>query len=999
MRRVPLPFVPTRPLQALASTLGILFLLRSTAALAACDNLAPASGQSATCSPAAPNPTTAPVRAVTNSTNVTITIQPNAELDITSANAVVAWDRSTVLNLGTVHVTGDGSDGLTVGNTVSGHDTITNGGVITTNGNQSEGLYNEGAAITMLNEKAGVIQTNGPSSPAMHDFASSGGGSLTNNGSLVTTGEGSPGMAARTVNDTVVNNGTIVTTGSTSSGLLADGGQIGGAGNNTLINNGTIKVSGATAHGIESADTAPGAITNTGSITANGPGGLGALISGKVAFTNAAGASIVSTQANGIDGNGGGTYNNAGIISAQNVTLSFANAPVTVNNSGTLISNSTEAIAMNGTFGVVLNNTGNIAGGGGRAIFLDAGNDTFNWSGGTINGFVRLDQGNDTATLTGLTDTNLAGVPSFDGGPGTDALTFNNTQASGVSRFVDWETINVTNGSRLTLDSGGLTLGDSGTLTGTLNIDSTSSLFAGGLGDPSIVAALAGQRVSVNNAGTIDLTNGGSSTRDALVVNGNYVGLNGRLLIQTVLGADGAPSDKLVIAQGTGSGNTTVGVTNVGGNGGATVTDGIMVVQATGGATTTANAFTLPRPLTAGAFVYYLFKGGVSAGTADNWYLRSSLAAAAPAPAPAPTPTPTPTPAPTPTPTPTPEPASTGPTAAPGTPSLPPAPSAGAAPTPLYRMEVPVYAEVPVLAREIGIAQIATFHDRQGEQSLLNETGALPAAWGRVWGEHVTQRNGGAADPELSGTMGGIQVGHDLYADATASGHRNHYGFFLSFARAQGEVSGLALGFPDLPAGHLAINAYSVGGYWTHIGPGGWYTDAVLMGSTLTIDPMSNQGIGATTHAHAVTASLEGGLPVPLSATLSIEPQMQLVWQHIGINDLDDGISSVSLHAANGLAGRLGVRLAGRFDAAGTAWQPYARVNLWRYFGGTDSATFAGTTVIPTSVAATTAQFQLGIVAKVSARGSVFANAGYTTHISSEHRSVVAGDVGVRWSW
>jgi hypothetical protein len=88
-----------------------------------------------------------------------------------------------------------------------------------------------------------------------------------------------------------------------------------------------------------------------------------------------------------------------------------------------------------------------------------------------------------------------------------------------------------------------------------------------------------------------------------------------------------------------------------------------------------------------------------------------------------------------------------------------------------------------------------------------------------------------------------------------------------------------------------------------------------------------------------------------------------------------------------------------RFDAAGAAWQPYLRANLWHYFGGTDNAMFAGTTVIPTSVSATTAQLQLGIVAKVSARGSLFANVGYTTNVNGEHRSIVAGDVGVRWKW
>ena len=802
----------------------------------------------------------------------------------------------------------------------------------------------------------------------MADLSTTGGASLTNNGQLSTTGEGAAGMATFANNDTLINNGTITTTGATAYGMLAQG----GVGNNVLTNNGTINVSGSGSHGIVSQDPTPGVITNTGSITSSG--GLGVFITDKVTFNNAAGASIVTQQSNGIDANGGGTFNNAGTISAQLVTLSFAGGSPTINNSGTIQSLTTETIAMNGPFDVVINNTGTIEGGNGHAIYTDTGNDTLNWSAGTIIGFVRLGTGHDTATLTGLTDTNLAGVPLLAGGNVSSVLNFNDTQASGLSRFTNWSTINATNGSQLTLDNNGLTLGNSGTLTGTLTLDSTSILFAGGLGDPAITPAVSGQLVTVSNAGTIDLTNGGTSTTDALVVNGNYVGLNGKLLLQSVLNGDGSASDKLVIIQGTGSGKTTLGITNVGGVGAATVTNGIMVVQATDGATTTAGAFTLPKPLVAGAYTYYLFKGGVSEGTADNWYLRSSLAA-----------TPTST--------------STGPLAAAGTPPLPSAPPAGSAPTPLYRMEVPVYAEVPELAHALGLEQIGTFHDREGSQSLLNETGALPASWTRVWGEHATLSNGGAVNPEFSGTMGGIQVGQDLYADVTSGGQRNHYGFILGFARAQGDVSGLALGFPNLGAGHLAIDAYSAGGYWTHVGPGGWYTDAVLMGSSLTISPMSYEDIGASTHGYAEAASFEAGLPIPLLANLRIEPQAQLIWQHTSINDLDDGISSVSFHSANGLIGRLGLRLEGKFEGAGTVWEPYLRANLWRYFNGTDEVTFGGSTVIPTSVPATAAEFGLGIAARLSVHGSVYAAAGYTMNVNGAHRSVVEGNAGVRWSW
>ncbi len=576
--------VPIRLARAISLGLGSLFLFRPVIGMADCNNATPSTGQTVTCSTTLPNPSTTPVAAVAGSTNVTVNVLAGAELNVSGSNGLLVYDQSSVSNLGTLRVTGDSFAGISAQGTGAGQNMLTNGGLIVTGGVSAPGIFNSAAAVNMLNDSAGNIQTSGASAHAMEDASSAGGGVLTNRGQLSTGGDGAAGMAALANNDTLINNGVITTMGGAADGMFA----LGGVGHNVITNNGSIDVSGTDAHGILSEDPAPGAITNTGSIKAHGIGGLGAFISGPVTFENAAGASISSQQANAIDANGGGTITNAGSISAHLDTISLAGASGTINNSGTLESDTTETIVMNGPYNVVINNTGNIVGGGGRAIYLDSGNDTFNWSGGNITGFVNLYTGNDTATLTGLTDANLAGVPSFDGGLGSDVLTFNNTQASGLSRLVEWEVINVTNGSKLTLDNNGLTLGDSGTLTGILNIDSTSTLFAGGVGDPAIMPAVAGNLVTVNNAGTIDLTNGGNGTSDALVINGNYVGTNGRLLLQSVLGADGSPSDKLVIVQGVGSGSTAITITNLGGAGALTMNNGILVVQATNGATTTA---------------------------------------------------------------------------------------------------------------------------------------------------------------------------------------------------------------------------------------------------------------------------------------------------------------------------------------------------------------------------------------------------------------------------
>jgi len=150
----------------------------------------------------------------------------------------------------------------------------------------------------------------------------------------------------------------------------------------------------------------------------------------------------------------------------------------------------------------------------GGEVRMSTGNDIFTWDGGgTIAGAILLEGDNDTAILRNLTAANLI-MPRLDGGPGSDALTFDKVVTAGIARFVNWETIHVTNGSQLTFD-GNLVMGDAGTATGSISIDATSTIFAGGGKNPSILPFTAGQLVTVTNAGLIDLTNGGSGPTDS----------------------------------------------------------------------------------------------------------------------------------------------------------------------------------------------------------------------------------------------------------------------------------------------------------------------------------------------------------------------------------------------------------------------------------------------------------------------------------------------------
>jgi autotransporter-associated beta strand protein len=129
------------------------------------------------------------------------------------------------------------------------------------------------------------------------------------------------------------------------------------------------------------------------------------------------------------------------------------------------------------------------------------------------------------------------------------------------------------------------------------------------------------------NAGTVQLgVPDPTPPGTTLTVAGGYDGADGALRLNTFLGGDNSPSDRLVIRGGAATGNTSVHVTNVGGPGALTTGNGILVVNAIGGATTAPGAFALAGEVRAGAFDYDLFRGvSPAAPTTGSCALISSF--------------------------------------------------------------------------------------------------------------------------------------------------------------------------------------------------------------------------------------------------------------------------------------------------------------------------------------------------------------------------------------
>ena len=106
--------------------------------------------------------------------------------------------------------------------------------------------------------------------------------------------------------------------------------------------------------------------------------------------------------------------------------------------------------------------------------------------------------------------------------------------------------------------------------------------------------------------------------------------------------------------------------------------------------------------------------------------------------------------------------------------------------------------------------------------------------------------------------------------------------------------------------GSLNLNAWSAGGYWTHVGPGGWYLDAVLQG-TWYGGSASTQFARLDTTGTGFIASLEGGVPFALPQLgpgFVLEPQGQTLWQKVSFRHEYDGLGDVALGDTTGPSGR-----------------------------------------------------------------------------------------------
>ncbi|MBR0656481.1 autotransporter family protein [Plastoroseomonas arctica] len=695
------------------------------------------------------------------------------------------------------------------------------------------------------------------------------------------------------------------------------------------------------------AGTYAGLITGTGSVEKTGAGVLtlapsavgGNTYTGSTILTGGvlaiAADNAIGAPTAAVVFNGGTLRYNAAFDLAATRPVSITAAGGTIDTNG-LATTITQGVTGAGGLAVT---------GGGRLVLTGAST----YAGGTsIAAGTRLQLGNGGSSGAILGNVANAGTLAFNR---ADTLTFAGVVSGtgGVEQAGPGTTV-LTGASTYS----GATAVNAGTLrAGATNAFSPASAYAVAAGATLDTAGLNQTVAGLTNAGLVTLR--GAAPGATLTVAGNYVGQGGVVALNTVLAGDGAPSDRFVIRGGTATGDTRLRIVNAGGSGAQTRADGIRVVETNQGGTTAAGAFRLDTRVTAGAYEYRLFRGGST--STDDYFLRSFL------------------------------------DDGPGRPG---------STVPLYRPEAALYAPIPAIGRQMGLVGLGTLHERVGEEENIRDLeGSRPYAnggWARAIGERSETRWDGTVDARVTGDLVGLQAGFDILRYQAPSGHRDHVGVYAAYLDYNGSANGFALGQQGLRVGRLTLSGPAAGAYWTHFGPSGWYLDAVVQAHWFDVTARSDYSSRLTTNGSGLTASLEGGYPIRFGANWQVEPQAQLIWQSVSIDRSRDAFSSVSWDEGDAVTGRLGARVqyTGRDET--TLWQPYAKVNLWHAFSGTDRATLGNSAPIENRYGDTALEVGAGVTARISRTTSFYAHADYRWSLDGERtrQTAVQGAVGIR---
>ncbi|MFC0322167.1 autotransporter outer membrane beta-barrel domain-containing protein [Gallibacterium melopsittaci] len=507
----------------------------------------------------------------------------------------------------------------------------------------------------------------------------------------------------------------------------------------------------------------------------------------------------------------------------------------------------------------------------------------------------------------------------------------------------------------------------------------------------------------INQGGIINLDNRPyrASYSDILTIDGNYEGSNNASLrMNTLWNAPGSPenslSDQLII---TGSAKGQTQIIPMAKNDDENVIDGNVQVIAN----KLQNTIPVVKVNTASpevAFVGTAKSSGVSEiqlakRTVDNVdeYYWTVYAEEPQKPDPEPKPDPKPDPQPNPEPKPDPKPD----------------------PKPIYTPSTSGYVNMPRVNLEQGFDSISSLHERRGENQIIAWDNCVECAkangqsWGRIYGKNLHQNGKQRLNSEMD--VYGVQLGHDFSIRKGEDDSHQLTGIYVAYNRANTDFFDLyrsenGVISNDKFVGKGKAEMTSLGITNTYYAKNGGYVDLVAQASLLhNRYQLSNGNKLASQDGWGVAFSSEVGLPFLLSQKTTnnngwlIEPQAQLIYQYLDLENINDGERKVNQHQQDSLRGRVGIRFAyNGEDKNLNTHTLYALANVWHDFLQPNAVSI-GTDKVKEKYVSTWAEIGLGVQIPLLKDCYFYGDVRYEHSLNNSKRYGYRGNIGMKFTW
>lgn len=503
----------------------------------------------------------------------------------------------------------------------------------------------------------------------------------------------------------------------------------------------------------------------------------------------------------------------------------------------------------------------------------------------------------------------------------------------------------------------------------------------------------------LSNTGTVAFVAPGAGGNFKTLTVKDYVG-GGTLVMNTRLGDDTSPTDKLIIDGGTTTGTTALRVLNAGGEGGQT-TYGIALVETINGGTTTVDAFRLDAGSTAyrsssdtlalNGYDYSLLRGG-NGGIEDDWYLTSDY-----------TPPVDPPPV-KPDPPLDPKPPVEPPVEPPVTPPVLPPVGPG------FKNVSPESGAY--MGNQLAVSRLFmhTLHDRSSTGSDAVSVGDGRRMWARAKGRHDSGLRMAEGDVRIKTDSAMVQLGGDVLRSPLGKDGAAYAGVMAGYGDAQ-TYSTSTIRAPE--TGDVSnirargkVSGYSVGVYGTF-----YQNDSTRLGAYGDVwvqygqySNRINSELGSASYRSKLwSVSVESGYAFqPFSAEsvlgdLVVEPNVQLMYSRYDAKDAALQGTSMSSGKESNWNARLGVRLYPMVQAGSkqAGVRPFIEAN-WLYSGDTPSVQM-GSNTLYAQPSRNALELKLGVEGRLSPQvdvsGHLFGQAGQ--HSQRGYGGML--NVGYRW--